>query len=254
MIPKAESGSSRSTPMSWMLPIVLIVLLVGGCLWLWREGVLQLISSHDRLVALLQEGGAKGALLCIAVQFAHVVIFIPGDITQFAAGFVFGIWKGFLFSIIGSMLGSAFAFCFARIVGRRTLERFISPTTFEKMDKLLNGAKGKSALFLLFLLPGAPKDAMSYGAGLTRMNLVEFVIITGLARCPALFASIMFGAGASRHDYRSMILTGLLLMVAIVACYLYERHRNKPRFVLHRLLSPDGGHSSGITSKRSEPY
>jgi hypothetical protein len=49
------------------------------------------------------------------------------------------------------------------IIGRPTLERFISRQTLDKVDKALNSAKGKSAMFLLFLLPGAPKDAMCYG-------------------------------------------------------------------------------------------
>jgi uncharacterized membrane protein YdjX (TVP38/TMEM64 family) len=127
-----------------------------------------------------------------------VVIFaIPGEITQLAAGYVFGVWHGFLYSIVGIMAGSAFNFYFARVVGRPTLKRFMSHSTLEKVDKALNSAKGKSTLFLLFLLPGAPKDALCYGAGFTAIGLLEFVVITGLARTPALLASILFGAHAS---------------------------------------------------------
>jgi uncharacterized membrane protein YdjX (TVP38/TMEM64 family) len=229
MTPNAEK-TSRSSLTNWLLPLSLAVLLVGGGLWLWREGVLRLISNHDRLIALLREDGMRGPLLCIAMQFIQVVIFvIPGEITQIAGGLVFGAWEGFLFSVIGIVLGSAFNFCFARIVGRPTLERFISRPTLERIDKLLNSTKGRSALFLLFLLPGAPKDAMCYGAGFTKINLVEFVIVTGLARSPALFASILIGAHASTHNYRSLVLTGLVLVLAVAGYYLYERHRDKTK-------------------------
>jgi uncharacterized membrane protein YdjX (TVP38/TMEM64 family) len=95
------------------------------------------------------------------------------------------------------------------------------------VDRALNDAKGKSALFLLFLLPGMPKDAMSYGAGLSNMNLVEFVVVTGLARSPALFVSILLGSQAYRHDYRAMVITGVVVALAVAAAYLYERRRSR---------------------------
>ncbi len=212
----------------WLLAIALILLVAIGSAWLWHSGFLRELWHKDQLIAALREDGAKGPLLCIAAQFVQVVIFaIPGEITQLAAGYVFGVSKGFLYSVIGIMLGSAFNFYFARVVGRPTLERLINPKTLVKVDGLLSNAKGKSALFLLFLLPGAPKDAMCYGAGLTKMNLTEFVVITGLARSPALFASILIGAHAAEGKYRAMILVGAILALVIALCYVYERYRNR---------------------------
>lgn len=211
-----------------LLALCLAVFLAVGGVWLWRAGFLQELSDKERLIAALREDGLRGPLLCIGAQFVQVVIFaIPGEITQFAAGYVFGVWRGFLYSVIGIMAGSAFNFYFARIVGRPTLERFISRNTLEKVDRSLNDAKGKTALFLLFLLPGAPKDAMCYGAGLTRMTLAEFVAITGLARSPALFASILIGSHASRRDYRSVVLTSLVVVFIFAGYYLYRHYRNR---------------------------
>lgn len=106
----------------WLLPGGVIVLLAVGVAVLWHTGVLHRISNKDHLIALLREGGPTGALLCIAVQFLQVVIaVIPGEITSFAAGYVFGAWRGFLYSAIGVTLGSAFNFWFARVVGQPTL-------------------------------------------------------------------------------------------------------------------------------------
>lgn len=222
---QSENTASRSR---LLLAICLVVFVTVGGVWLWRTGFLRELSDKEQLVAALRQGGLKGPLLCIGAQFVQVVIFaIPGEITQFAAGYVFGVWQGFFYSVIGIMLGSAFNFHFARIVGRPTLERFISPKTLEKADKYLNNAKGKSALFLLFLLPGAPKDVMSYGAGLTRMSLTEFVVITGLARSPALFASILMGGQASHRDYRSMAVTGAIVVFVFAGYYFYKYYRHR---------------------------
>ena len=212
----------------WLLAIFLVLLVVAGGMWLWHAGFLQELFHEDRLVAALRDEGSKGPLLCIAAQFVQVVIFpIPGEITQVAAGYVFGFWRGFLYSVIGIMAGSAFNFYFARTVGRPTLERFISSQTLDRVDRSLNSGKGKSTIFLLFLLPGAPKDAMCYGAGLTTIGLTEFVVISGLARSPALFASILSGAHAGRGDYRSLVLTGLVIVFVIASYYLYERYRGR---------------------------
>lgn len=220
-----QSGSKRR---EHAIAAVLIVIVVVGTVLLWKSGFLTRISNRGELVQSLRQAGPEGPLLCIGIQFIQVVIFIiPGEITQFAAGYVFGTWKAFIYSVIGIVLGSGFNFYFARIVGRPVIERLVSRATMAKVDKLLTGAKAKSALFLLFLLPGTPKDALSYGAGFSRLGLVEFCLISGLGRCPALLASIMLGAQASQRNYRAMIATGCLLIFAVAGYYLYERYRTR---------------------------
>ena len=222
---QAEIGGHR---MKRLLAIALVLLLAAGGAWLWHAGFISELLDKDRLVAALHKEGAAGPLLCMAAQFIQVVIFaIPGEITQLAGGYVYGVWRGFLYSLVGIMAGSAFNFYFARIVGRPTLERFISHGTLDKVDHALNSAKGKSALFLLFLLPGVPKDAMCYGAGFTCMSLREFVVITGLARTPVLLASILIGAQASHKDYRSIILICCIVVIVMLGYYFYERHQNR---------------------------
>src|SRR6266487_94775 len=211
----------------WLLPVCLVALLVIGGGVLWHTGVLHGISSREHLIALLRGGGATGALLCIAVQFLQVVIAaIPGEITSFAAGYVFGAWRGFLYSAIGVTLGSAFNFWFARVVGRPTLERLIGRDKLARIDRSLASAKSRSAMFLLFLLPGLPKDFLCYAAGLSSMSIVEFVVLSGLARSPALLASVLIGTGVSRGDYRSVIAIALLVLLAIGGYYWYHR-RNR---------------------------
>jgi uncharacterized membrane protein YdjX (TVP38/TMEM64 family) len=186
------------------------------------------LLNEDRLIKELREDGASGPLLCVAAQFVQVVIFaIPGEVTQLAAGYVFGLWRGFLYSVVGITLGSVFNFYFARLLRRPALERFISRKTLHKVDKLLNNAKGKSALFLLFVLPGVPKDVLCYGAGFTRITVTEFVVISSFARAPGLFASILIGARAAQRDYDTAILTGAVLLVVVACFYLYERYRRQ---------------------------
>jgi uncharacterized membrane protein YdjX (TVP38/TMEM64 family) len=209
-----------------LFAIILTAIAAGVSYTLWRWGIFHQITNKEELVQSLRREGFAGPLLCIGVQFAQVVIFvIPGEITQFAAGYVFGAGLGFVYSILGIMLGSAFNFYFARVFGRPVVEKFIRPETLNKIDNALNNAKGKSALFLLFLLPGLPKDAMSYGAGLSRITLVEFVFISGLGRTPALVLSVLLGSQAYNQDYRRMVITAIAAGAAIGVYILYARRR-----------------------------
>lgn len=213
---------------AWALQALLLILLVGACFWAWRSGMLSLLSRKDEVIALLREDGWRAPLLCIAVQFLQVVIFvIPGEITQLAAGFVFGVWRGFAYSVVGIMAGSAFNFYFARIVGRPVMQRVLGADRLRKLDRLLENNKGKSAMFLLFLLPGAPKDALTYGAGLTEMTLTEFMVISGFGRSPALLASILIGSHASKGNVSAMLWIGAAVLLAIAACFWYERRRSR---------------------------
>lgn len=228
----APDTQSNTTPgwKTWLLPAAFVAILLAGGGWLWSSGILHHLADRQRLIASLREGGPGGPLLCIAAQFIQVVIFfVPGEITQFAAGYVFGTWRGLAFSVVGILLGSAFDFYFARIVGRPALRQIIRQTTLERVDKLLNNARGKSAIFLLFLLPGAPKDAMCYGAGLSNIGPLEFIVISSLGRMPALLFSIHLGSQVSHGDFLSMALMIFLVVIAVAAYYLYERYENRHR-------------------------
>jgi uncharacterized membrane protein YdjX (TVP38/TMEM64 family) len=207
---------------------ILLAVLAAVGVAAWQGGLLRSLADRERVVELLRAEGWKGPAVCVAVQFVQVVVFfIPGEITQFAAGYVFGAWKGFVFSAVGIMLGSAFDFAFARVVGRPTLEKMIPRPTMEKVDAALDNARGKSALFLLFLLPGMPKDAMSYGAGLSHLSFTEFMVVSGLARSPALAASVVLGSQANQRNYRAMIVTGVVVVIAMGGAYFYERRRSR---------------------------
>ena len=82
-------------------------------------------------------------------------------------------------------------------------------------------------MFLLFLLPGLPKDVLCYVAGFSGMRLGEFVVLSGLARSPALLASVLIGAGVSRGDYRSLVATVAVMLLAIAGYYWYRRSRQR---------------------------
>lgn len=167
-----------------------------------------------------------GPLACIGIQFIQVVVFaVPGEITQIAAGYAFGAWYGFLYSVIGILLGSAFAFGFARAVGRPAMQRILGADRLARLDRQLQSRKGLAAVFVLFLFPGAPKDALSYCAGLTAMRLPVFMALSVPARTPALLLSTLFGSEAYDGDYTSMVWIAMVAGVLLLCAGYYHRKR-----------------------------
>ncbi len=212
-----EARESRGTNRLWAA--VAVAGLAATLLLAWRRGWLGRLADRRQLVDWMRTQGAAGPLICILIQFLQVVIFaIPGELTQIAAGYVFGAWWGFLYSIIGILLGSAFDFGFARAVGRPVIQRILGAERLADVDRRLRSRNGRVAIFVLFLLPGMPKDAMSYGAGLTALRLPVFLAVCVPARMPALLLSTLFGSEAHDGDFTAMVwiavAAGLLLGVA----------------------------------------
>jgi uncharacterized membrane protein YdjX (TVP38/TMEM64 family) len=212
--------------MKKLLAVALAAVLILAFLAAWKTGLLGRLSNHEELVQQMRQSGPRGPLLCIGIQFLQVVFFmVPGEITQIAAGYVFGTWLGLLYSVIGILLGSAFDFAFARAVGRPVVRKVLGERTLQRVDDVLTTHKGQSAVFLLFLLPGMPKDAMSYGAGLTSLKLGEFIAISGLGRLPALLFSTMIGAQLYDRDYTAVAIIVAVGALVSVGFFLYEKRR-----------------------------
>lgn len=206
------------------IPAAAALLLAAVFFAAWKTGLIHQLSDYDKLVESLRQGGWRGPLLCVGAQFLQVVIFmIPGEITQLAAGYVFGAWRGFAYSVAGIMMGSAVAYLFGRVAGRPALERILGGKALEKIDSVAESPRAPVALFLLFLVPGAPKDAMSYGAGLTKIPLGRFVLISSLGRTPALLASTVIGAQFYDRDYRAMALTAVAAVIVVALFWIYQK-------------------------------
>ena len=161
-----------------------------------------------------------------------VIAPIPGGAIEWLGGFIFGVKAGFIYSMIGMTLGSWLAFTLARIFEMVTIEKFVSPGIRRKFDYLI-GHEGVILSFLLFLIPGFPKDALCYILGLTPMHLGIFLIISTIGRIPGTLMATLQGAQAFEHQYKLfLILLGVSALV-ILAFYIYheEIHRQVKKLI-----------------------
>jgi uncharacterized membrane protein YdjX (TVP38/TMEM64 family) len=135
---------------------------------LWREALklYYTLQDHHRLKGIILSYGAYSPLAFILLQIVQVVVApIPGGAIEFLGGYIFGVKAGFFYSMVGLLMGSSLAFGLARIFEKWVVEKFVSPQTRKKFDYLI-GHEGVILSFLLFLIPGFPKDALCYILGL----------------------------------------------------------------------------------------
>ncbi len=180
---------------------------------LWGAFLWDLLIDQERFKTWIESYGAYAALVFVAAQFMQVVIFfIPGEVTQFAGGYIFGTWLGLVLSYLGITLGSLTAFAIARLFEHGATDLLVDRQTVRQFDRLVYGKSGFWPMFILFCIPGIPKDLLCYIAGLTPMPVVTFLLISTIGRFPGVFLSSLFGDGVAARDWTVVGLsTGLLL-------------------------------------------
>ena len=91
-------------------------LCVAVALWGWQTGVL---TSQERLEALVSSLGAAGALLFTVFQAVQVVVpVLPGGLGCLVGVILFGPVWGFVYNYVGICIGSLLAFAVAKNCGR----------------------------------------------------------------------------------------------------------------------------------------
>ena len=154
----------------------------------------------------------------IVMQASQVVISpIPGEVTGFIGGFLYGNFLGIILSTIGLTLGSWIAFSLSRYFGRPFVEKFVRKETMDRYDYLLHH-KGAFLVFLLFLIPGFPKDYLCYILGLGHLGTKEFLIISTVGRFLGT-ALLTLGGDYIRHQqyYRFFVLSGLAIIIIMLS-------------------------------------
>ena len=181
-------------------------------------------SSSDKLSKFLESLGPYSPAVFVLFQVLQVVAApFPGELTGVAGGYVYGETFGVILSTVGLTLGSWIAFELASILGRPFVERFVSQEVLHKFDFLTTNT-GAMICFLLFLIPGFPKDYLCYLLGLSRMRLGTFLLVSIVGRIPGTYLLTVQGAKIRQEQYYQLIILTVVSAVILLVAYLY---RNK---------------------------
>ncbi len=206
----SEKGKNRV----WLKLFILLFVFTGITLLLYKTGTINFFLNKDRLVTFLHSLGPFAVIGFILLQALQVVIApIPGEVTGLLGGYLYDNVLGIIYSTIGLTIGSYIAFAISKAYGRPLVERFVRKSTIARFEYLLHH-KGAFLVFLLFLIPGIPKDALCYILGLGHFSTKEFIFISGTGR---LFGTVLLTLGGDfirHHQYkRFFILAGIAVIV-----------------------------------------
>ncbi len=171
-----------------------------------------------------------GALVMILVCILQVVIaLIPGELVEIAAGYIFGPWWGALICLAGAMIGSVLVLLLVRRFGRKFVESIYSREKLDALPILNDPSKRNILTALLFLIPGTPKDLLTYVIGLTEMSIPAYVLLTAFARIPSILMSTL-GGDALVGDKLTTAISFFIVAAALSLCgylvYLYIQKRS----------------------------
>lgn len=202
------------------------VLMAGVCV-LIAPWIAEL-SEPDGLQRVLEDvrnAGVGGVFILLAFQFLQIVVaFIPGEIVQIAAGMMYGPWIGALVVIVGAVISSAFIFAIVHKLGAPFVCAMIPEKWMSKLERFENSEKLDVMVFVLFLIPGLPKDVFTYLVPLTNMSMRNFVVLANIGRMPGVLISTLGADKLIEGDYgQSAILFVIAAVIGILAIWQHDR-------------------------------
>ena len=194
----------------------------------------------------LNEWGILAPIFFIVLQ-ALLGVFppIPGEATGFLGGYLFGVWGGFIYSTIGLTLGSVFAFSIGRWLGAHFVRNMVSKQNWERMGFIVE-AEGAILCFIIYLIPGLPKDIVCYLFGISPMPLWVFALVSGLGRIPGTWILSAQGAHTAHGQYIQAVLIGVIALAVALPLYYYRLRI--VAWVRHRKGRDAGGDSGTGTN------
>ena len=178
-----------------------------------RAGLERLVDSNFLL----------GVCVYMFLQVLQVLVaLIPGGVIQILGGVLFGNFWGTVLCSLGILAGSAIVFFMVRRFGMPVVEAFIDRKGIKKFEFLNDTKKLEITVFILFLIPGMPKDVLTYLAPLTKIKPSSFLALSMLGRFPAILLSIVFGANLSEGNILAAVIIFAVVAVVGIIGILYN--------------------------------
>ena len=218
------------TVCAWFIAAVM-VLFLGGFIWYHWDSLYAIFQSENA-AAMLQEFiggfGVWGALILILFQVGQIAIaFLPGEPIELASGMMYGGILGALLCLIGVLIGTYLVFFVVQKLGSGVIAAFHDESKVKKINKLSVFRYSRNAelmTFILFLIPGLPKDFFTFIAPLTPISIHRFVLISTLGRAPGMLITTYAGVSLLEGNYLlAVALYGVLGLCALIGVIFYRR-------------------------------
>ena len=212
-----------------IISLIMVILFSLAVFFFIGKPLISFVSQPQEFRNWVHGFGIFGRVIFVLmIAFQVVFAIIPGEPFEMASGYAFGAVEGSLLCILGAVIGSVIIFLLVQKFGVVLLEVFFSKEKINSLKFLQNTKKVSLLFFIIMLIPGTPKDLLSYFAPLTKISLRNWVIIVAVSRIPSVVTSAISGDALGSENYAfaiiSLAITAFLSLLGIIV---YKRISDK---------------------------
>lgn len=214
-----------------LIAVIIFLLVAAGVTVLCVPMVKSLTTDEGRIAFQnkVAEFGPLGWLLFLILQILQVVIaIIPGEPVEIIGGVLFGTFGGMFLCLLGLFIGTVIVYYLVKAVGKPLVYAFVSEEKIDSLKFLQNTQKLETLIFVLFLIPGTPKDTLTYFVPLTKVKPWKFFLLSTLARIPSVVSSTLAGENIGSGNWLlTIIIFAATAAIGLVGIYYNEKLMNK---------------------------
>lgn len=195
----------------WMLILMLLLMVVVTILLFPYFSQLADEEKRTMIIESIRGKGIWGVLILLGVQILQVVVaFIPGELIEVISGVLYGTFGGYAICTGGMLLGSMLVFYTVRKLGAGFVNALVSQDKIRKFKFLEDTQKLELVVFILFFIPGTPKDMLTYIVPLTPIKPERFFLWATVARIPSVLTSTYAGASLGKGEFLKTVIVFLI--------------------------------------------
>ena len=168
-------------------------------------------------------GSVGGPVVFVSIQALQVVVAVIPPV-QVVGGLLYGWFFGALLSFAGIVLGALIVWGVVRLMGAALVEAVVSEKHLKKFSFLDDERRLIFILIILYVIPGVPKDIITYLVPLTKIKLKDFLLYVMPFRLPAIFLSTAFGNNAAKGNIGAAIaVVSVIVVIAVLGLIFREK-------------------------------
>ena len=222
--PSQQRLSAKTKKVISLTSVFIFIALSAAVFWYVGKPMLQFVSEPEKFRDWVDHHGFSGRLAFVGMMALQLVIaVIPGEPLEIGAGYAFGVLEGTGLCLLGAVIGSTIVFLFVRYFGIKAVEAFFPREKIDSLRFLHNTKRLNLLVFIIFFIPGTPKDVLTYFIGLTKMKLSTWLLITMTARIPSVITSTIGGDALGLQNYQfAAIIFCATIILSLIGLLVYR--------------------------------
>ena len=199
--------------------------------WEYLPGLLAWLADARAVRAFVSDHAFVSRLAMLGINIVQVLLaFLPGEPVELASGYAFGFWEGTALCLVASGLATSMIYWATRRWGWKLVGLFFDRSLFDRFSWMKSAKRLELIMFIVFLIPGTPKDFLTYFAGLTNMRFLPVVLIATFGRIPSIVTSTIAASAVGSGNWPlvacTLVASAFLLAVGGL---MYRRLRSRTR-------------------------